>query len=88
MYIDVYFDKYGVIHIEPYVKDEWLNTGLYLTTPEIANAKHKFDTTNIITGTLVHNADKTKTGNYYSSESLVNLEQVLKTQTNPQAPAQ
>lgn len=74
MYIDVYFDKYGVMHIEPYVKDEWLNTGLYLTTPEIANAKHKFDTTNVITGTVVYNADKTKIGNFYSSESLVNLD--------------
>ena len=74
LYIDVYFDKYGVIHVEPFVKDEWLNTGLYLTTPEIASVDHKFDTTNVITGTLVHNADKTKTGKYYSSSSLVNLD--------------
>ena len=74
MFIDVYFDKNGIIHIEPFVKNEWLHTGLYLTTPEIANAKHKFDTTNIITGTLVHNAEKTKTGRYFSSENLVNLD--------------
>lgn len=73
LFIDVYFDKYGIIHIEPFVKDEWLNTGLYITTPEIASVKHKFDTTNVITGTLVHNADKTKLGNYYDASNLVNL---------------
>ena len=74
MFIDVYFDKYGVLHIEPFVKDEWLHTGLYLTTPELASAKFKFDTTNVITGTLVHNKDNTKKGTYYSSDSLINLD--------------
>ena len=73
-YIDVYFDKYGILHIEPYVKDEWLNTGLYITTPEIMNAKYKFDTTNIITGTIVHNLDKTKGGRYYTSEYVLGLD--------------
>lgn len=72
--IDVYFDKYGVLHIEPFVKDEWLHTGLYLTTPELASVTRKFDTTNIITGVTVYNSDKTKSGTYYSSESLVNLD--------------
>ena len=72
--IDVYFDKYGVLHIEPFVKDEWLHTGLYLTTPELASVTRKFDTTNIITGVLVHNTDKTKMGRYYESSNLVNLD--------------
>lgn len=73
-YVDVYFDKYGIIHIEPYVKSEWLNTGLILTMPEIASLKPKFDTTNIITGVTVHNTDKLKAGTDYESSSLVNLD--------------
>ena len=73
-YVEVYFDKYGIIHIEPYVKDEWLNTGLILTMPEIASLSPKFDTTNIITGVTVHNTDKLKTGKDYESSKLVNLD--------------
>ena len=72
-YIDVYFDKYGIIHIEPYTKDDFYNTGLYLTTPEIAEATQEFDTTNIITGVVVHSSDKTKIGSAYGSSNLVNL---------------
>ena len=72
-YIDVYFDKYGIIHIEPYTKDDFFNTGLYLTTPEIAEATQEFDTTNIITGARVHSTDKTKIGNVYGSSTLINL---------------
>lgn len=72
-FIDVYFDKYGVLHIEPFVKDEWLHTGLCLTTPEIASAKYKFDTTNVITGAIVHNADKTKQAGLYQSKDIINL---------------
>ena len=72
-YIDVYFDKYGIIHIEPYTKDDFFNTGLYLTTPEIAEATQEFDTTNIITGVRVHSTDKTKVGTAYGSSNLINL---------------
>ena len=49
-YIDVYFDTHGVLQIEPYHKKDWLETGLHLTTQEIATRKFSFDTTNIITG--------------------------------------
>ena len=73
-YVEVYFDKYGIVHIEPLVWDEWLNTGLILTMPEIASLSPKFDTTNIITGVTVHNTDKLKQGNTYESSSLVNLD--------------
>lgn len=73
-YIDVYFDKYGIIHIEPYTKKDFFNTGLYLTTPEMAAVTQEFDTTNIITGVTVHNTDKTKIGKYYGSKTLVNLD--------------
>lgn len=73
-YIDVYFDKYGILQIEPYHKDDLFNTGLYLTTPEIASAKFKFDTTNILTGVVVQSTDNTKVGKKYSSSSLVNLD--------------
>lgn len=73
-YVDVYFDKYGVLHVEPYLIKEWLNTGLYLTMPEIASYKNKFDTTNVITNVIVHNTDNTKGGTAYSSENLVKLD--------------
>lgn len=73
-YIDVYFDKYGIIHIEPYHKNDFLNTGLHLTSPEIAEAKYKFDTTNIITGTIVQNNDKQKAGTLYESKNLIKLD--------------
>lgn len=73
-YIDVYFDRYGIIHIEPYHKNDLYESGLLLTTPEIANLKYRFDSTNIITGVIVHNTNKLKGGSFYSSESLVNLD--------------
>jgi len=73
-YIDVYIDKYGVVQIEPLHKDDWENTGLYLTTPEMSSVEHTFDTTNIITGTLVHNADKSKLGVIYTSPDLLNID--------------
>lgn len=73
-YIDVYFSKEGVLKIEPYHKDDFYNTGLYLTTPELAHMTQKFDTTNIITGVQVHSTDKTKIGTTYSSASLINLD--------------
>ena len=73
-YIDVYFNKYGVLEIEPFSKEDWLNNGIYLTTPELASSKFKFDTTNIITGVVVNSEDKLKTGRKYSSTNLVNLD--------------
>lgn len=73
-YVDVYFDKYGIIHIEPYHKDDLYNTGLYLTTKEVASRDFKFDTTNIITGVVVESNDKLNSGNGYSSKSILNLD--------------
>ena len=73
-YIDVYFDKYGVLQIKPFSKNDWLENGLYLTTPELASSKFKFDTTNIITGVIVNSEDRLTAGRYYSSEKLVRLD--------------
>ncbi len=73
-YIDVYFNKYGVLQIEPFSKNDWLQNGIYLTTPELASSKFKFDTTNIITGVVVNAEDRLTAGNYYSSEKLVRLD--------------
>ena len=73
-YIDVYFDKYGVLQIKPFSKNDWLQNGIYLTTPELASSKFKFDTTNIITGVVVNSEDRSKKGKYYSSEKLVRLD--------------
>ncbi|WP_407415814.1 hypothetical protein [Methanobrevibacter sp.] len=88
-YIDVYFDIYGVLHIQPYHKKDWLETGLHLTAPEIASADHKFDTTNIITGVIVKSTDKTNVGKYYGAQEMVNLDltaffgQITTTVDNP-----
>ena len=73
-FIDVHFDKYGTIQLEPYYVTDLYQNGLYLTTPEIASAKYKFDTTNIITGVRVHSATKNQIGKYYDSKTLVNLD--------------
>jgi len=73
-YIDVYFNKYGVLQIEPFSKEDWLQSGIYLTTPELASSKFKFDTTNIITGVVVNSQDRLKKGHSYSSEKLVRLD--------------
>lgn len=72
-YIDVYFNKYGVLKIEPYFITDLFQTGLHLTTPEVASAKYKFDTTNIITGVTI-TGDKLDVGSYKTSKQLVNLD--------------
>lgn len=73
-YIDVYFNKYGTLQIEPYHKDDFFNTGLFLSNAEITNnVTQKFDTTNIITGTIVHNTDKSKWGTSYGASTLVGI---------------
>lgn len=72
-YIDCYIDKYGIIRLEPFHKDDFFNTGLYLTTPEIASRKFTFDTTNIITGVIVKSNNTLSGGNGYSAKELTNL---------------
>ena len=72
-YIDVHFDRYGVIHIEPYTKDDFYKTGLLLTSTELSGLTQKFDTTNIITDVVVESSSKLKAGRVYSSDTLINL---------------
>ena len=72
-YIDVYFDSYGICHINPYHKDD-LKKGLVLSANTVTNRQFKFDTTNIITGTNVQSSEKLQAGNYYDSAQLVNLD--------------
>ena len=73
-YIDVYFDKYGRIQIEPYTKDDFFNTGLLLTAKEIGDYTQKFDTTNIITGVTVENNNKKQNGKHYTSRDLIGID--------------
>lgn len=73
-YIDVYFDKYGRIQIEPYAKDDFFNTGLLLTANEITEYSESFNTTNIITGVTVQSTDKTKNGKHYTSRDLIGID--------------
>ena len=72
-YIDVYFNKYGVLQIEPFNKDEWLSSGLYLTTNEFASRTFDFDTTNIISSVIVQSPNKWEYGRDYTSSKLTNL---------------
>ena len=73
-YIDVYFDKYGRIQIEPYTKNDFFNTGLLLTAREIGEYTQSFDTTNIITGVTVESNDKSKNGKHYTSRDLIGID--------------
>ena len=57
--LDIWFDKWGVCHLDPIDWDYWLNTGLLLTTQDMAEYKYGFDTTNILTGVRVKSADHT-----------------------------
>ena len=73
-YIDVFFDKFGVLHVEPFHKDDFFNTGLLLTNAEITEMSQSFDTTNVITGVRIHNSNKAKSGAYVSSRELIGID--------------
>lgn len=69
VYIDVYLDANGVPHFDPYNKDNWLGTGWYFTTPQLAEETLNFDITNIITNVDVKNQDPLSTDfNRYNSK--------------------
>ena len=51
----------------PNIETAQLENGIYLTTPELASRKFKFDTTNIITGVVVNSEDRLKSVRKYSS---------------------
>ena len=71
-YIDVYFDTHGVLQVVPYHKKDLFESGLHLTTQEIANRKFSFDTTNIITGVnIIGDEDKNK---QYTAKDLTNVD--------------
>ena len=71
-YIDVYFDIHGVLQVVPYHKKDLFESGLHLTTQEIANRKFSFDTTNIITGVnILEDGDKNKR---YTAKDLTNVD--------------
>ena len=72
-YIDVYFDQYGICHINPYHKDD-LKKGLVLSANTMTSRKFQFDTTNVVTGTMVQSTDQLKDGAYYGSKEVVNLD--------------
>lgn len=73
-YIDVYCNKYGILQIEPYNKDEWENTGLHLAPYEYPDHKLKFDTTDIITGVRVYNNKPEGSDVYMTSKDLIGLD--------------
>ena len=76
-YIDLWWNDYGILQVEPYQKDDFFNTGLHLVSPEAVDRKFKFDTTNIITGAVVRNPDKPSgeegTGKRYWNDLLTNF---------------
>ena len=71
-YIDLYFNRKGVLQIKPYSKNDWLTNGLYITTQELAEEKFSFDITNVITSVIVNGNEHS--GALYSSESLSGLD--------------
>ena len=73
-YIDVYFNENGIIQIEPFSVQDWQNTGLYLTTDEVASRKFKFDITNSITDVIVQSQDALKLGKFYDSKDLFKMD--------------
>ena len=72
-YVDVFFDIYGVCHIQPYHKKDFFERGLHLSAPEIGSRKYKFDTANIVTGVHVKSSEKNGASTFWSSKKLVNL---------------
>ena len=73
-YIDIYFDDYGAIQIEPYHRKDWENTGVHINKEEVMDVKVKFDTTNIISRVTVKNTDDAfEIGTSYGSDILVNF---------------
>lgn len=72
--VDVFFDKYGVLHIDPYDGNDFINTGLHLQPQELSDARFTFDTTNAITRVVVTNKDAESHNVYFNVEELVNLD--------------
>lgn len=73
-YVDVYADKYGIIQIEPYHKEDWLRSCVEIPFEEIQDMKVSFDTTNIVTGVEVQSKEQLEIGNAYSSKDLTGLD--------------
>lgn len=73
-YIDVHFNDCGVLQFEPYTKSEFENTGLHLTSKELISSKYDFDPTNMLAGVVVKSNEKLKSGKYYSSGDVLNLD--------------
>lgn len=55
--LDIYFDKYGIIHLDPIDMDSWLNTGIHLAHTDVVHYKYGFDSTNILTTVSVQRGD-------------------------------
>ena len=71
--VDVFFDKYGILHIDPYNPDDFFKTGLHLQSRELSDAKFTFDTTNVITGVQIENSDKTEFNAGFGASELIGL---------------
>ena len=68
-YFDVWFNDRGILQVEPLSKTDWEQTGLHVTTPQMASQKYKFSTTNAITRVLVEGTG-TEAGTAYGTPSL------------------
>lgn len=71
--VDIFFDKYGILHIDPYNADDFFKTGLHLQSRELSDAKFTFDTTNVITNVQVENSDKTAFNVDFGASELIGL---------------
>ena len=73
-YVDVYANKYGVLQIEPYHKNDWLKSCVEIPFEEIEDMKVSFNTTNIVTGVQVQSKDQLNVGKTYSSKDTIGLD--------------
>lgn len=73
-YIDVWIDEWGIVHIDPINKNTWLTSGIYITTPELAETKLGFDITNIITGVNLASESKLDSERMYTSKDVLGID--------------
>ena len=69
-YIDLYFNKYGILQFEPYNRTDFYNTGVTIDKREVSDFKLKFDTTNILTGVKVASNNEWEMPNLYTIDVL------------------
>lgn len=72
--VDVWYDMYGRVHIDPLDLGKWLTSGIYLTTMEMASWSQTFDTTNVVTEVKVLPSETLGEATKYTSKDLIGVD--------------